>query len=267
MLRVLAAVVVLAVAPPRPSQAIPRQPARLAQTLTTTTVALRADVDRWRAGGATAQAPNDLELRALYQQRIYRVLARDDALATAVFRRLSPALRPEARTNVAAIRALLRLARPTTKRFRVGAPLPPRTLRRYYAEAERRFHVEWQVLAAVNFVESKFGRVRSSSSAGAQGPMQFLPATWRAYGLGGDVHDPHDAILGAANYLHANGAPHDYRRALFAYNHSSLYVDAILRYADRIRRDRRAFYEYYAWQVFVLRPSGERRLTGPGVTS
>jgi hypothetical protein len=58
--------------------------------------------------------------------------------------------------------------------------------------------------------------------------MQFLPATWRAYGLGGDVHDPHDAILGAANLLRASGAPTDNRRALFAYNHSTLYVDAVL---------------------------------------
>ena len=120
------------------------------------------------------------------------------------------------------------------------------------------------MLAAINFVESRFGRVRSSSVAGAQGPMQFLPATWRRYGLGGDVHDPHDAILGAANYLRANGAPGDYDSALYAYNHSRLYVDAILRYAGRIRHDRRAYYEYYAWQVFVRTPTGERRLTGPG---
>ena len=97
-----------------------------------------------------------------------------------------------------------------------------------YLEAERRFGVAWQVLAAVNFVESAFGRLRNASTAGAQGPMQFLPSTWRAYGLGGDIDDPRDAILGAANYLHASGAPRDYRRALFAYNHSPAYVDAVL---------------------------------------
>jgi membrane-bound lytic murein transglycosylase B len=66
-----------------------------------------------------------------------------------------------------------------------------------------------------NYAESKFGRVVSASSAGAQGPMQFIPSTWAAYGLGGDVHDPHDAILGAANYVHASGAPGNYRVALF----------------------------------------------------
>jgi membrane-bound lytic murein transglycosylase B len=120
------------------------------------------------------------------------------------------------------------------------------------------------VLAAVNFVESAFNKLRSRSAAGAQGPMQFMPATWRAYGLGGDIHDPHDAILGAANYLHAAGAPQNLRRALHAYNPSAAYVDAVLRYARRIGADRRAYYELYSWQVFVRTPEGDRRVTGPG---
>jgi membrane-bound lytic murein transglycosylase B len=93
--------------------------------------------------------------------------------------------------------------------------------------------------------------------------MQFLPATWRAYGLGGDVHDPHDAILGAANYLHANGAPGDVRRALRRYNDSPLYVDAVLRYAGRIARDRHAFLAYWAWPVYVRTATGTHRVTGP----
>jgi soluble lytic murein transglycosylase-like protein len=125
--------------------------------------------------------------------------------------------------------------------------------------------VPWNVLAAVNFVESKFGKLRSSSAAGAQGPMQFMPATWRRYGLGGNVHDAHDAILGAANYLHASGAPQHIRRALHAYNPSSSYVDAVLRYAGLMRRDRVVFYELYSWQVFVKTPGGDRRVTGPGL--
>jgi membrane-bound lytic murein transglycosylase B len=116
----------------------------------------------------------------------------------------------------------------------------------------------------VNFVESAFGRMRNSSAAGAQGPMQFIPSTWEAYGMGGDVNDPHDAIMGAANYLHASGAPGDVPAALYAYNPSSLYVRAVLAYADRIRRDRRALLSYYAWQVFVRKPGGgTRRITGP----
>jgi membrane-bound lytic murein transglycosylase B len=95
--------------------------------------------------------------------------------------------------------------------------------------------------------------------------MQFIPSTWAAYGMGGDVHDPHDAILGAANYLHSSGSPSDDRRALFAYNHSTAYANATLRYASQMRRDPRNFYAYYSWQVFVLTTSGDRRLTGPGL--
>jgi membrane-bound lytic murein transglycosylase B len=95
--------------------------------------------------------------------------------------------------------------------------------------------------------------------------MQFIPSTWSAYGMGGDIHDPHDSIMGAANYLHRSGAPSRERQALFAYNHSGAYVNAILRYANQMRRDPRNFYVYYNWQVFVLTTKGDRRLTGPGL--
>jgi len=133
----------------------------------------------------------------------------------------------------------------------------------HYREAQRRFGVGWPVLAAVNFVESAFGRLRSESVAGARGPMQFIPSTWEAYGMGGDVRDPHDAIIGAANYLHASGAPGDYQRALYAYNPSPAYVAAVLGYARQIRRDPRAYFAYHSWQVFVRTPSGVQRITGP----
>jgi membrane-bound lytic murein transglycosylase B len=130
---------------------------------------------------------------------------------------------------------------------------------------QRRFGVHWSVLAAVNFVESAFGRVRSASEAGARGPMQFLPAAWRAYGLGGDIDDPRDAILAAASYLSRSGASRNLDQALFAYNHSSAYVRAIRRFAARMRADERTFLTYYAWQVYVRTPTGSRRITGPGV--
>ena len=116
----------------------------------------------------------------------------------------------------------------------------------------------------MNFVESSFGRLRNASYAGARGPMQFIPATWAQYGMGGNIHDPRDAILGAANYLRASGAPRQLAKALYAYNHSTAYVRAILSYARRIRVDERAFYTYYAWQVYVAGPDGRaRRVTGP----
>jgi membrane-bound lytic murein transglycosylase B len=88
-----------------------------------------------------------------------------------------------------------------------------------------------------------------------------MPATWAAYGLGGDISDPRDAILGAANYLHANGAPGDERRALFRYNPSRLYVSSVSRYARRIRTHERSFYALYARQVFYR---GRLRSEPPG---
>ena len=94
--------------------------------------------------------------------------------------------------------------------------------------------------------------------------MQFMPGTWRMYGLGGNVHDPRDAILGAANYLQASGARRSIRRALFAYNPSRLYVDAVLRYARQIGGDRHVLYELYSGQVYVRTRSGSVRVTGPG---
>jgi membrane-bound lytic murein transglycosylase B len=121
--------------------------------------------------------------------------------------------------------------------------------------------VRWPLLAAVNLVESSFGRLRNDSTAGAQGPMQFMPSTWATYGRG-DVHDPHAAILAAARFLHAGGAPAHERAALYAYNPSQRYVTAVEAYA-RVMSDPRAFRELYAWQVFVRTTAGLRRLTGP----
>jgi hypothetical protein len=257
---------------PAPSAPIPSAPEALATALSRTTLALRKAVDAWSAGGGPNAwpPPRDVVLLALYQQRIYRALAQDPPLASRVVARLPAGLAQEARTNVEAGTQLFSLAhRPThgtAVALRTRPPLPAGVLLRYYREAERRFGVQWEVLAAVNYIESKFGRVVSSSSAGAQGPMQFIPSTWAAYGMGGDVHDPHDAILGAANYLHASGAPGDTARALYAYNHAIPYVNAVLLYARRMANDPRAFFEFYNWQVFVLTPTGDRRITGPGVS-
>jgi len=258
------AVASLVRAAPGPNAAIPREPAALARTLVDTKAQLGRAVDDWVAGG-DPRPTSDVTLGALYDQRIELLLAEKPGLARATLTLVPAGIARQVRTNLTAKRELWRLT-PLThrRRFRTGPALPPATLLRYYRAAERRFGVRWNVLAAVNFVESAFNKLRNNSVAGAQGPMQFMPATWRAYGLGGDIRDPHDAIFGAANYLRANGAPRDNRRALFHYNPSALYVDAVLRYAREIRSDRRAFYEYYARQVFVRTASGLRRITGPG---
>jgi soluble lytic murein transglycosylase-like protein len=245
---------------------VARRPAALAAALETTTQDLYDAIDRWLARDPhAARSPEDVQLLALYQQRITRVLAGEPVLASRVIGLLPRSVAAITQANVEASTRLFSHARPVSDAsvLRTVRPESAGTLLGYYRDAEQRFGVEWQVLAAVNSIESRFGRVRSSSYAGAQGPMQFLPSTWDAYGLGGDVHDPHDAILGAANYLAASGAPGDYRAALYHYNSVEDYVAAVLLYARQMMRDPRTYYAYYNWQVFVFTQQGEVRLTGP----
>ncbi|MFC9973898.1 NlpC/P60 family protein [Spirillospora sp. NPDC127200] len=114
-----------------------------------------------------------------------------------------------------------------------------------YVEAGKRYGIPWSLLAAVGYVESTHGQGSSpgirggANSAGAAGPMQFMPGTWRAFGVDGngdgkkDVYDPADAIPGAAAYLKHNGAPQEMRKALFAYNHADWYVKKVLDQAAR----------------------------------
>jgi hypothetical protein len=251
---------------PRAKAVIPREPRALAERLAATDAALAAAVDRWRTEGdlGSYPPPREVTLWALHQQRIHLLLTGRPALARDVMPRLPRGVAAHARATIRARRGLGEITPPTPGRYRTGPPEPPRQLLAHYRKAQRRFGVRWPVLAAVNFVESAFGRMRNSSAAGAQGPMQFIPSTWSAYGMGGDVNDPHDAIMGAANYLRASGAPGDLIGALYAYNPSDLYVRAVLAYAGRIRRDRGAFLSYYSWQVFVRVPDGgTRRITGP----
>ena len=115
--------------------------------------------------------------------------------------------------------------------------------------------VGWSYLAAINFVETDFGRVAGPSTAGAQGPMQFLPATWASYGHG-SIHRPKNAILAAAHLLASHGAAANIAAAVHAYNPSWLYVDAVLRYARRLRHDPHALAGYYHRQVICHLPSG-----------
>ena len=203
---------------------------------------LRADeqVLRTATGNAFVVAARDRQL-------VLRALGKAPKTAAAVVR-----LRPSERDDVQARLDLQRLHNatpPLGHKIRLGPAAPQEQLLAWYREAQRRYGVRWQVLAAINLVESDFNRVRNTSVAGAQGPMQFEPATWRAYGLGGNVHDPHDAILGAAHYLAANHGATDERTALFHYNPSTLDVDAVEHYAHRLATVATAFAEYYAWKA------------------
>lgn len=242
---------------PSPAAPISHDAARLAVAISQNDGALVTAIRRW---DKYASPTREVTLRALYQQRVIRLLGRDPALARGVEARL-PRITNDVRAREDLNRLVAGMPAPRGA-LDLGPPAAAADLYRWYHDAGRRFHVRWSLLAAVNFVESAFGKVKNTSGAGAQGPMQFEPATWRAYGLGGDVNDPHDAILGAANYLAANGGARRERDALWHYNPSRLYVDAVERYANGMARRTDAFYEYYAWQVYV----GGRRVTGPSQT-
>ncbi len=116
----------------------------------------------------------------------------------------------------------------------------------------------WEILAAVNLVETGMGRIRGTSVAGAQGPMQFMPATWEIFGAGGDINSPHDAILGAARYLaHNGGGTGDIDNALWNYNHDHRYVDGVKYYASIMTDDPHAFRAFYHWQIVYLSEFGD----------
>lgn len=107
--------------------------------------------------------------------------------------------------------------------------IPDEFLALYQAAGER-FKLDWLWLAAVGKVETDHDRMSpgcETSSAGARGPMQFMPATWKTYGVDGDVCNPHDAIFAAARYLKANGAPGDWHEAILAYNHAEWYYNKV----------------------------------------
>jgi murein DD-endopeptidase MepM/ murein hydrolase activator NlpD len=118
------------------------------------------------------------------------------------------------------------------------APLPDAELMSLWQNAGAEYGVPWQVLAAINKIESNFGRNMGPSSAGAIGWMQFMPSTWMRWGVdanGDGVADPWnatDAIYSAARYLSAAGASTNLYRAIFAYNHADWYVDEVLSLAD-----------------------------------
>jgi murein DD-endopeptidase MepM/ murein hydrolase activator NlpD len=111
--------------------------------------------------------------------------------------------------------------------------IPPFLLSIYQA-AGVQYGIRWEILAAINEIETDYGRNLNISSAGAVGWMQFMPATWKMYGVDAnrdgkkDPFNPVDAVFAAARYLRAAGGDKDIRRAIFAYNHADWYVDSVL---------------------------------------
>ncbi len=164
------------------------------------------------------------------------------------------------------LRALTK-PQPNLPMWNLIAPASASELRAAYNKAQKETGIEWQYLAAVNFVETKMGRIRGTSTAGAQGPMQFLPSTWKLYGKGGDINNINDSIAAAARFLKAKGGPYNMSKALFRYNNSNKYVNAITTYAQNMKADPGLLTEYHAWNVIYRWAPGDVYLqegyTGP----
>ena len=206
---------------PADSRAAPG-PERLAERIAAAHSGVLAAVEDWRAEAGdppAKQAPPEVIEPARELQELVRDLAARPKVVKPTLALLPGPVRPE----------------------------PLAELDAHYREAERRYGIGAHYLAAINLVETKFGRVKSKSTAGARGPMQFIPSSWKIYGEGGDIGDPRDAILAAARLLRANGAPRSYPRALYAYNPSRLYVAAVRAYARLIARSGHAVHYLYAW--------------------
>lgn len=236
---------------------------------TTTTIAVRSDSPAALADSLTQierglrqpGAPATPSLGRA-QQSAYGALKSHPEWRPAVLAAIAADVHDGVNTNVDADLALealstgdgpLPTALPATT---IRVPLPADQLLADYHEAEAASGVPWAYLAAINFIESRFGRNPGVSTAGAQGPMQFEPSTWAQYGRGGNIQDDRDAILAAGRYLAAYGGAPNIAKAIRAYNNSSQYVRAVQDYATVMLAAPSAYYGYYQWQVYTKTTAG-----------
>jgi Transglycosylase SLT domain len=235
---------------PRPVSRLPvvsGNPARLAARLTTAEAALSG-------GGAP---PGALVRQALIVQLTCLKLAGHPALTNRVIAAVPQAWRAAAAADIRATADLVALTTPEPRLppWRIVPAASEQKLRADYRAAQAASGVNWSYLAAINFVETDFGRIVGPSTAGAQGPMQFMPATWAIYGHG-DIRSPWEAIMAAARLLRDRGGATAIGPALYAYNPSRLYVAAVRRYARRLRADPAALTSYYRRQILCHLSTG-----------
>jgi membrane-bound lytic murein transglycosylase B len=249
-----AAVVATAPADGRHYPLVPADPATTAALLTRVEEALRSP--------ATPEA--DLPALGHQQQVIYRALAHQKHQATLVRAALPEPWRPVLDLHLAARRNFIAMHDPSRRpsnlpAWRILPPERAENLLRYYREAAAATGIPWEVLAAVNLVESGMGRIDGVSVADAHGPMQFLPSTWAEPGIGngGDIRDPRTAIGAAARYLVRRGGLKDIRKGLWGYNNSDHYGKAVLAYATLLRNDPAAYKGLYHWEIHFASAAGD----------
>jgi hypothetical protein len=240
------------VADPRPAGAQPllaTDPAQLADDLVADEHTLRDP--------STPEAA--LVAAARRQQAAYRAIGRHPEWDAVIGPRIPPTLSEAYGHNVDARRQLQAMAHPkdTLPAWRIIAPAPADELLSYYRESEAASGVGWNYLAAINLIETRLGSISGVSTAGAQGPMQFLPNTFDTYGAGGDINSPHDGIMAAGRYLAANGFADDPEHAIYRYNHADEYVRAVDDYAAVLAADPAAFAGYYRWDVYYYSTAGD----------
>jgi len=201
----------------------------------------------------------ELASAAHRQQAAYRAIGNNPEWDAIVRPRIPPDLLDAYDRNVEARRHLNSLApvRDTLPAWRIQPPAPAGDLLGYYHDAEAATGVGWNYLAAINLVETRLGSINGDSTAGAQGPMQFLPDTFAGYGGGGDIRSPRDAIMAAGRMLAANGFANDPYHAVYQYNHSDAYVRAVDQYAAVLAADPAAFAGYYHWDVYCKTTAGD----------
>lgn len=200
-----------------------------------------------------------LQSAARRQQAAYRAIGYHSEWDAITRPRIPASLLEVYDLNVDARRNLTAMAevRDTIPAWRIVAPAPAAELLGYYRDAEAASGVGRNYLAAINLIETRLGSVVGPSSAGAQGPMQFLPSTFAAYGEGSDIYSPRDSIMAAGRYLAANGFPGDSDQAIYRYNNSTRYVQAVKDYAAVLLADPAAFAGYYRWDVYLKTTAGD----------
>lgn len=233
---------------------VPADPAATASLIAQVEEALRSE--------ATPAA--DLPALGHQQQVIYRVLAYQPEQTDRVRAALPERWRPVFDRHIRARREFIAMHDPRRRpanlpAWRIAPPEPAANLLRYYREAAAATGIPWEVLAAVNLVESGMGRIDGVSVADAHGPMQFLPSTWAEPGIGngGNIRDPRTAINAAARYLVRRGGLKDIRKGLWGYNNSDYYGQAVLEYAALLKEDPRAYTGFYHWEIHFASAAGD----------